>query len=177
MKHRPGCSAQYSRHPGTAHLSWQTLCMMHAASPAALGGVRSRPVSVLGPHHSLYRCNSGVVAPSPLGSAPRAADEDEVTETASGDRGNSGWPSGSGSATSRPPESTVVTGPMVGAERVRGPLPRVPGELGGTGAAGVLLACPPGIGGMARSSIPFSIKTPRMRATLFLELRSSMTHM
>ena len=178
MKRRPGCSAQYDRQPGAEHLSWQIRSWIQVAAPASLGRCRSRPVSIPGPHHSLYRCNSGVVAPSPLGSAPKAAEEDEVTETASGDRGNSGWPSGSGSATSRTPGSiAAVPGPVTGAEGALGPPLRVPTELRGTGAADVVLACPPGIGGIARSSIPLSTKIPRMRATLFLELWSSITHM
>ena len=178
MRRRSGCSAQYSRHPGTSHLSWQTLDMMRAAFPASLGGARSRTASVLRPHHSLYPCNSGVVAPSPLGSAPKAIDVDESTETASGDRGNSGWQSGSGSAIPRIPECVAAgPGPVTGTEEALGPPLRILAGVGGTGAVDAVLACPFGIGGIARSSIPLSTRIPQMRATLFLELWSSMTHM
>ena len=118
------------------------------------------------PHHSRCRINSGVVAPSPRGSAPSAARlaEEDGTDTASGDRGYSGAPSGSGSASSRePPE---------------GPGPTGGGCTGvGTSAGGGLGVCTCGIGGIACSSIPLSIRTSRMRATLFRELWSSMTHM
>ena len=118
------------------------------------------------PHHSLYRINSGVVAPSPRGSAPSATwlDEEDGTESASGDRGYSGASSGSGSTISRePPEG-------VGASRGRST-----GARAGVGAELGVAVC--GIGGIARSSIPWSINTSRMRAALFRELWSSFTHM
>ena len=118
------------------------------------------------PHHSLYRINSGVVAPSPRGSAPSAAglDEEDGTETASGDRGYSGASSGSGSANSRvPPEGGGATlGAATGVTVTAG------SKLG-------VAVC--GMGGIARSSIPWSINTSRMRAALFRELWSSLTHM